>query len=75
MCAAYVQVSMEGHGLLGAREVRAGPQEEVTYDLVYSPLLVGLEEGSVSFRNSSLGEFWYKLDMRGLEPEVGLYSC
>lgn len=67
---ATFRVLPEGHGLLGAREMSAGPQEEVTYDLVYSPLLVGPAEGAVTFLSPTLGEFWYRLELNGLEPEV-----
>jgi hypothetical protein len=31
---------------------------------------VGREAGSVSFVSTTLGEFWYKLDMNGLTAEV-----
>jgi hypothetical protein len=56
-------VALEGAGLLGDDTFTLQPGQDGTYELLYSPLLVGTQTGSVSFTNQKLGEFWYKLHL------------
>ena len=56
-------VALRGAGLLGEPFFALGPNQSGTYELLYSPLVAGVHEGSVSFSNAKLGEFWYKLNL------------
>lgn len=54
-------VLLVGEGLLGEPSIKLGAHETASYELVYSPLLPGSTEGSITFINDDIGEFWYRL--------------
>lgn len=56
-------VSLQGHGLLGEPRFVLEAQETASYELIYSPLIAGNIEGSVSFVNDQVGEVWYQLSL------------
>lgn len=62
------EVRLLGHGLFGESFVTLGPQEEGTYEFMYSPLVAGVHTGSVSFINEKAGEFWYELTCEAKNP-------
>jgi hypothetical protein len=43
----------------GERTITLAPHEQSTYELIYSPLLVGFNKGGLTFLNDEIGEFWY----------------
>jgi len=59
------QVSISGEGLLGDSNFFLAPntQQASPYELIFSPLNVGNFNGSITFQNDSVGEFWYKLEL------------
>ena len=61
-------VTMNGEGLIGPPNFHLGPSEAKVYELVYSPLLAGSQEGSVVFSSNLVGEVWYKLNLSAEEP-------
>ena len=62
-------VMISGDGLLGDETIRLppGPDSEVKYELLFSPLIAGTTQGTIAFVNPQAGEFWYELTMTG-EP-------
>ena len=62
-------VFVRGEGLIGDDVFYVPPKEVGVYELLYSPLLPGEREGSVSFVSDRTGEFWYKLILVALPPE------
>jgi len=62
-------VHLQGHGLLGESRFLLPPKQEGSYQLVYSPLVHGNEQGSISFVNEDIGEIWYKLNLAGQSAE------
>lgn len=54
---------MEGEGLLGDQYFPVLPCSEAIYEMIYMPLQVGSEKGSVAFVNEKLGEIWYELNL------------
>ena len=56
-------VTIKGEGLLGDPTLTLGPKAEATYELLFSPLLPGVEVGSVVFGSAQLGEVWYSLNL------------
>ena len=61
-------VTMNGEGLIGPATFHLGPSEAKVYELVYSPLLAGSQEGSVVFSSNLVGEVWYRLILNAEEP-------
>ena len=61
------QVAIAGEGLLGDSTFFLAPnsslQQPSAYELIFSPLKVGSFNGSITFQNDTVGEFWYKLDL------------
>ena len=43
----------------GERAITLAPHEQSTYELIYSPLIVGFNKGGLTFLNDEIGEFWY----------------
>eukprot|EP01029_Cantina_marsupialis_P004925 TRINITY_DN15231_c0_g1_i2.p1 TRINITY_DN15231_c0_g1~~TRINITY_DN15231_c0_g1_i2.p1 ORF type:complete len:1190 (+),score=361.37 TRINITY_DN15231_c0_g1_i2:125-3694(+) len=56
-------VAKKGHGLIGDSLFTIPPSSAASYEVLYYPLLPGSEEGSITFTNPILGEFWYKLSL------------
>jgi hypothetical protein len=60
-------VAIAGEGLLGDSTFFLAPnsslQQPAAYELIFSPLKVGSFNGSITFQNDTVGEFWYKLDL------------
>jgi len=72
------EVELEGEGLLGESRLIVAPKEAGKYLLVFAPLVAGVASGAVSFLNPSVGEFWYKLLLKGTQPvpeELPLLEC
>ena len=51
-------VMIKGEGLLGDTSLILGPNAETSYELLFSPLVAGVEQGSVVFGSKLLGEVW-----------------
>jgi hypothetical protein len=71
-------VKFQGEGLLGDPMFVLGPHQYGKYELIYSPLLPTRSTGAVFFESESVGEFWYKLNLRATEPDdidVELIKC
>lgn len=62
------EVRLEGDGLLGDPFLMLGPKETATYELIYSPLTAGERTGSITFSNEVVGEFWYNLSLKSIQP-------
>ena len=60
-------VLLEGESLLGEPTLRLGPSETSSYQLVYSPLTIGKQMGSVRFVSPEIGEFWYRLNLEATQ--------
>jgi hypothetical protein len=56
-------VALNGDGLLGEAEFVLAPKETATYELVFSPLQPSRKKGTAVFFNTTVGEFWYDLDL------------
>jgi hypothetical protein len=72
------EVIINGDGLLGESVFHVGGKEVGKYELLYSPLLPGEGLGSLSFVSDKTGEFWYKLQLKALEPdpvELEMFEC
>ncbi|EKX37711.1 hypothetical protein GUITHDRAFT_116187 [Guillardia theta CCMP2712] len=63
-------VLLNGEGLLGQPSVTLAPSGTTTYELIYSPLIAGGRQGSLTFINDEMGEFWYEIKLMAGEPEV-----
>ena len=63
------EVTHEGQGLDGPKELVLPGGGKAKYEMAYSPLVVGSYEGSVTFVNDTVGELWYKLLLQSLAPE------
>jgi hypothetical protein len=61
------EIIINGEGLQGENILHVGAQETVKYSLIYSPLSVGHQKGSIAFINEVLGEIWYELDLTSEE--------
>lgn len=49
-----------------------------SYDLIYSPFVVGRSRGSIAFINEVLGEIWYELSMTcedTAQTRLGVLRC
>lgn len=71
-------VNVVGSGLFGEPHFSLGARETGTYQLIYTPLLVGESEGSVAFLSEKTGEFWYHLHLicDPAEPiEKEIFEC
>ena len=67
------EVLLDGEGLLGDLSFVLDAHESGVYELLYSPLVPGLQHGSVSFQNQLVGEVWYRLVLDALPaPAVQL---
>ena len=67
------EVLLDGEGLLGDLSFVLDARESGVYELLYSPLVPGLQHGSVSFQNQLVGEVWYRLVLDALPaPAVQL---
>ncbi|KAI9205277.1 uncharacterized protein BJ171DRAFT_615867 [Polychytrium aggregatum] len=72
------QVAISGVGLRGEPTVRVGPKCQITYSLIYAPIVSNVSIGSIKFRNDAVGEFWYQLDLESTDlPPIPLteMSC
>jgi hypothetical protein len=59
-------VILEGDGLIGEGTHVVNPSsagDSPSYELIYSPLIVGSFTGKIRFLNPTVGEFWYKLEL------------
>ncbi|XP_078495986.1 cilia- and flagella-associated protein 47 isoform X1 [Ciona intestinalis] len=56
-------VKVSGKALKGESEFSLRPRVPGSYQLKYSPCVVGTSEGSVFFCSEHTGEFWYKLEL------------
>jgi len=63
-------VLMNGEGLFGPSQITLAPKETATYELIYSPLLVGFRKGGLTFLNDEIGEFWYSLELTALDADA-----
>jgi hypothetical protein len=61
-------VSISGHGLHGENTVVLPPKGSAKYTLNFAPLQTGNHNGTVSFYNEDVGEFWYELELRAEKP-------
>ena len=58
------QVVLRGEGLLGDATYELPPGNDAKpFELIYSPLRAGKFQGSISFLNDQVGEFWYSVDL------------
>jgi hypothetical protein len=66
-------VTIVGEGLIGEnRYMLPAPSPSAPaapFEVIYSPLVEGISQGSVMFKNSKIGEFWYDMQLRALPPE------
>lgn len=62
------EVSLLGEGLMGDSTFVLGPRETAVYELVFAPLISGVQVGAITFVNEKMGEFWYELELSALEP-------
>ena len=46
------------------------PQQVSTYELIYMPVKVGKDKGSIAFVSNKLGEIWYELNLTAEEAGV-----
>ena len=56
-------VNISGEGLFGEGQFLVAGKETGIYQLLYTPLMPGEGEGSVSFISEKTGEFWYYLHL------------
>jgi hypothetical protein len=67
------EVTIVGEGLIGEnRYLLPAPSPSTApapFEVIYSPLVEGASQGSVMFKNSKIGEFWYDMQLRALPPE------
>jgi len=71
-------VFIRGDGLLGDETIAVPSGKSALYELLYSPLVAGMKEGSISFVNPIAGEFWYELQMTADEAvpvQLPLLHC
>jgi Abnormal spindle-like microcephaly-assoc'd, ASPM-SPD-2-Hydin len=70
-CNAVLQfeVLLAGPGVIGEPTFSLKPLETATYTLYYTPVKVGVYNGSVTFANETVGESWYKLQLEALEAQ------
>jgi Abnormal spindle-like microcephaly-assoc'd, ASPM-SPD-2-Hydin len=70
-CNAVLQfeVLLAGPGIIGEPTFSLKPLETATYTLYYTPVKVGVNSGSVTFANETVGESWYKLQLEALEAQ------
>ena len=63
-------VAIDGEGLLGDSTFFLPPNsislQNSAYELIFSPLRVGRFNGSITFQNDHVGEFWYKLELQAM---------
>lgn len=62
----------------GDNSLYVGANSVGSYDLIYSPLVVGRARGSIAFINEILGEIWYELSMtcEDITPtRLGVLRC
>lgn len=62
------EVILNGEGLIGDNAFVINPKQTATYELVYSPLRVAKQTGSIAFIHEKLGEVWYDLNLEASEP-------
>jgi hypothetical protein len=62
-------VQILGSGLIGEPTVHLEPKGSTVYELIYSPLVQGREQGSLTFVNDDMGEFWYALELMAEEAD------
>ncbi|KAL4498636.1 hypothetical protein ABPG72_019754 [Tetrahymena utriculariae] len=60
---ATFEVMINGEGLIGDTLFNLPAKSEGNYELIYSPLIVGRQRGSIAFINELLGEIWYELSL------------
>eukprot|EP00759_Apiculatamorpha_spiralis_P010205 PhF_6_TR17060/c1_g1_i1/m.26073 len=70
-------VRRRGDGLLGEDVVSLAPAQSYVYQLVFAPIKAGVSEGTISFYNDDVGEYWYKLVLtaKEAEPEQLAFTC
>eukprot|EP00163_Fabomonas_tropica_P020793 TRINITY_DN366_c0_g1_i2.p1 TRINITY_DN366_c0_g1~~TRINITY_DN366_c0_g1_i2.p1 ORF type:complete len:2833 (+),score=824.11 TRINITY_DN366_c0_g1_i2:1027-9525(+) len=56
-------VTYSGPGIIADPFLSLGPHETATCEVIYSPLRPGQFEGSITFFNATVGEFWYELQL------------
>eukprot|EP00825_Cyclidium_porcatum_P017017 TRINITY_DN1987_c0_g1_i2.p1 TRINITY_DN1987_c0_g1~~TRINITY_DN1987_c0_g1_i2.p1 ORF type:complete len:400 (-),score=64.28 TRINITY_DN1987_c0_g1_i2:21-1220(-) len=60
-------VLINGEGLIGQQQCLIDSNSVYKYELIYSPLYIGKQKGSVAFINEQLGELWYDLTLTSEE--------
>jgi len=71
-------VFIRGEGLVGDDTIAVPAGKSAMYELLYCPLVAGVDEGSISFINPVAGEFWYELQMMAQEAtpvQLPLLHC
>ena len=69
---------IQGVGLKGDASIAIPPLETGVYKLKYFPIFSAKSFGSITFKNSEIGEFWYQMELEALEaPPIFLsdMSC
>lgn len=62
-------VEYTGEGLMGQENFHLEPLSEGIYELYFIPLVVGEQEGNITFTNFNVGEYWYKLHLIAEQAE------
>lgn len=63
------QVTKCGLYLEGDDLIEIGPNQQVNYELKFTPKQVGRFRGSLIFANDDVGEFWYDLKLSSDDPQ------
>jgi hypothetical protein len=61
------RVILEGEGIMGETSFHLDPKSSGKYHLIFSPLYVFKETGTVTFINETLGETWFELTLSSEE--------
>ena len=61
------RVILEGKGVMGEPSFHLGPKSAGKYTIVFSPLYVFKDKGTVAFINETLGETWFELALNSEE--------
>ncbi|KAI9363918.1 hypothetical protein DFJ73DRAFT_792715 [Zopfochytrium polystomum] len=62
-----INVSLEGDGLSGQRDLLIAPESDENYSFTFAPLLSRRSVGKVVFENDDIGLFWYELELSAIE--------
>eukprot|EP01135_Chromosphaera_perkinsii_P012039 Nk52_evm2s2578 gene=Nk52_evmTU2s2578 len=64
------KVAIDGNNLKGDDTITVPSHESRVYTAQFSPLVAGNSSASITFFNSLVGEFWYKLELNALKQPV-----